>query len=212
MKYDYLIFDLDGTISDPKQGFTRSINHALKFHGFRERDEDELATFIGPPLDASFASLAATTDSTLINALVEKYRERYAEIGYAENILYPGVVSALAQLSSIPEVQLGICTSKPAHFAEKILELFSIRQHFTFVSGGDVGIEKCQQLATLLEQGIINHKSLMIGDRYIDLTAAHKNHLQAVGVLWGYGSHTELIAHKPARMLSNPSELISLAE
>ena len=211
MKYDYLIFDLDGTISDPKQGIVKSINHALKFYGFSERGEVELSTFIGPPMDTTFANLTSTDDRELISSLVSKYRERYSKIGYSENVLYPDVVSSLEKLSLIPDLKLGICTSKRVDFAEKILELFSIRKYFSFVNGGDVGIEKWQQLETLLEENIINRNSLMIGDRYVDLTAAHRNKLESVGVLWGYGDHAELIQHKPVRIISSPCELASLA-
>ena len=211
MKYDFLIFDLDGTISDPKKGIVRSMNAALKCHGFAERGEEELSTLIGPPLDAAFAALVSTTDSALIGSLVSKFRERYSDVGYSENVLYPGVAEALEQLSSISDIQLGICTSKRVDFAERILELFSLRHYFSFVNGGDVGIEKWQQLELLLEQGIISHHSLMIGDRYVDLAAAHKNNLHSVGVLWGYGSYSELIQHKPMHILSNPLELAGLA-
>ena len=211
MKYEYLIFDLDGTISDPKQGIVKSINHALKFHGFSERCETELIEFIGPPLDTAFSMLASTNDSELISSLVSKYRERYSTIGYSENELYPGVAESFKKLSNVPNIKLGVCTSKRVDFAEKILELFSIRKYFSFVNGGDVGIEKWQQLELLLEENIINHKSLMIGDRYVDLTAAHKNKLESVGVLWGYGSYDELIKHKPTRIISSPCELAGLA-
>lgn len=210
MKYDYLIFDLDGTISDPKQGIVKSINHALKFYGFNERGEDELSKCIGPPMDTTFANLTLTDDSELISSLVSKYRERYSKVGFSENVLYPNIVNSLEKLSLIPDLKLGICTSKRVDFAEKILELFSIRKYFSFVNGGDVGIEKWEQLEKLLEENVINYNSLMIGDRYIDLTAAHRNKLQSVGVLWGYGDYAELIQHKPVRILSNPSELASL--
>ena len=118
MKYDFLIFDLDGTISDPKKGIVRSMNAALKCHGFAERGEEELSTLIGPPLDAAFAALVSTTDSALIGSLVSKFRERYSDVGYSENVLYPGVAEALEQLSSISDIQLGICTSKRVDFAE----------------------------------------------------------------------------------------------
>lgn len=211
MNYQYLIFDLDGTISDPKEGIVKSLNHALTSHGFSERGDDELSTFIGPPLDTTFSHLVSSTVNKLISSLVSTYRERYADIGYAENVLYPGVVESLEKLRLIPDIKLGICTSKRADFAERILELFSIREHFSFVNGGDVGIEKWQQLALLLQQNVINHQSLMIGDRYVDLSAAHKNRLDSVGVLWGYGSHAELIEHNPVAILSSPSELVSLA-
>lgn len=163
MKYEYLVFDLDGTISDPKDGIVRSLNFALEAFGFEQRTEKELCTFIGPPLGVSFSSLTGSSDTVLINSLVAKYRERYSDVGYAENSLYSGIPEVLANLSTNKGLKLGICTSKRANFAERILELFSLRHHFCFVNGGDVGIEKWQQLASLLEQGEINKKSAMIG-------------------------------------------------
>ena len=212
MKYEYLVFDLDGTISDPKDGVVRSINYALGSYGFDHRTEQELITFIGPPLDVIFSSLTGSNDAELITSFVAKYRERYSDVGYSENCLYNGIIEALDILSSIQEIKLGICTSKRVDFAERILELFSLRHHFSFVNGGDVGIEKWQQLGSLLEQGDINQKTVMIGDRYIDITAAQKNNLRSAGVLWGYGSHSELSQYEPSHIFTSPCELVGLAE
>jgi len=175
----------------------RSINYALESHGFEQRKEEELTIFIGPPLDEAFRTLSGSSEPALIAALVAKFRERYSDVGYSENSLYSGVADLLEKLSSISELQLGVCTSKRVDFAERILELFSLRHHFTFVDGGDVGIEKWQQLRSLLDNGTINKNSVMIGDRYIDITAVHKNNLQSAGVLWGYGSYSELNQHTP---------------
>jgi phosphoglycolate phosphatase len=211
LKYDELVFDLDGTISDPKDGIVRSFNFALSAHGFASQDEEELSSFIGPPLDSTFKTLTNSDDPDLISSLVAKYRERYSDVGYAENVLYDGIPEALEQLSSVPGITMGICTSKRADFAERILELFGLRHFFSFVSGGDVGIEKWQQLQELNEQGVISQGSLMIGDRYIDLSAAHKNKMRSAAVLWGYGSLDELTQHEPAHILSSPCELAELA-
>lgn len=210
MKYEYLVFDLDGTISDPRDGIVRSINYALESYGFGCRAENELCSFIGPPLDVAFAALTGSDDGTLIKSLVTKYRERYSDVGYSENALYEGISDVLSRLSSIEELKLVLCTSKRVDFAERILELFSLREHFCFVSGGDVGIEKWQQLEELLKQGKINSKSVMIGDRFIDVTAAQKNELDSAAVLWGYGSHIELSQHNPSHIFSSPSELLGL--
>lgn len=210
MKYEYLIFDLDGTISNPKDGIVKSINFALEYHGFERRTEKELCTFIGPQIDVALSSLTGTNDMKLISSLIKKYRERYSDVGYSENSLYDGIAEVLKKLSSAQGVKLGICTSKRIDFAKRILELFSIRQHFRFINGGDVGIEKWQQLGSLLEQGQINHNSVMIGDRFVDITAAHKNNLQSAGVLWGFGSHSELSQHKPSHLFSNTCELAGL--
>lgn len=210
MKYEYLVFDLDGTISDPKDGIVRSLNFALESFGFEQRTEKELCTFIGPPLDAAFSSLTGSNDAGLIRSLVAKYRERYSEVGYAENSLYDGIPEVLGNLGSAKGLKLGVCTSKRADFAERILKLFSIREYFCFVDGGDVGIEKWQQLASLLDRGDISQNTVMIGDRYVDITAAHNNNLPSAGVLWGYGSRTELSRHRPSYMFARPCELAGL--
>ena len=210
MKYDYLIFDLDGTISDPKEGIVKSMNYALRSHGFPEYAADELSQFIGPTLDKAFAELSSTTDKDLIAALVTKFRERYSDKGFSENVLYPDMVDTLETL--YPSIKLGICTSKRVDFAEKILEMFSIRHYFTFVNGGDVGIEKGKQLESLLAQKVVNHQSIMIGDRDVDLIAAQQNNLDAAAVLWGHGSYEELIQHKSTHILSSPSELLNLVD
>ena len=211
MKYEYLIFDLDGTISDPKDGIVRSLNYALLEHDFEAQNENELATYIGPPLDSTFKTITNSNNTELILSLVSKYRERYSDIGFSENVLYNGIPEILEYLSMISGTTLGICTSKRADFAERILEMFNLRHLFSFVNGGDVGIEKWQQLQSLKEESCINQKSLMIGDRYVDLTAAHKNNLHSAGVLWGYGSLDELKEHEPTHIFSNPSELSALA-
>ncbi|MBY5945861.1 HAD family hydrolase [Photobacterium rosenbergii] len=210
MKYETLIFDLDGTISDPKQGIVRSMNHALAAHGYDTRSEEEIARYIGPPLDQTFMELVDSKQSSLILALVHTYRQRYAEIGYAENHLYAGIRESLDKLKQQGKYRMGVCTSKRADFACQILALFDLHEHFDFVDGGDVGIEKWQQLQMLKEKGVITEKSLMIGDRYVDLTAAHRNGLQSAGVLWGYGSRAELEQHSPRFLFSEPNVLTQI--
>ena len=211
MKYDYLIFDLDGTLVDSKEGITKSINYALTSHDFEAQDVTYLSTFIGPPIETIFKVVTGSEDETLILSLVAKYRERFADVGYTENLVYQGIPEILTQLSSLPDITLGVCTSKRLDFAERILELFNLSQYFEFVSGGDVGISKAQQLDTLLKQKTINEKSVMIGDRYIDITAAQKNHLPSAGVLWGFGSHEELSTLNPTHLFNAPNELEQLA-
>ena len=143
--------------------------------------------------------------------MVSKYRERYADIGYSENTIYPGIAEALRSLD-FAGVPLGICTSKRADFAESILSLFGIRQYFRFVSGGDIGIPKSSQLASLLGDGVIAESSTMIGDRAIDILAAKANGLCSIGVLWGHGSAAELRGVSPDALLEFPHELSRLAK
>jgi len=209
---NYYIFDLDGTISDPKVGIARSINFALECHDFESKDEDEIETLIGLPLDQMYAQLIDATEPSLVSSLVARYRERYVEIGYAENSLYEGMEASLRFLHSQIKSHLGICTTKPADTAQKILEMFELDQLFEFVSGGVIGIEKHQQLERLLHDGTISRSSLMIGDRFIDIRAARHNQLRSAAVLWGYGSRAELEREEPSYLLQSPSQIKELVD
>ncbi len=204
-----LVFDLDGTLSDPAVGIGRSINHALAHYGYPTIPEAQVPQFIGPPLDTSFGALTGSTDPGHLAELVAKYRERYADVGYAENILYPGIPEALETLAAAG-VSMGLCTSKRVDFAQSILKLFGLEQHFRFLSGGDIGVHKRQQLASLLSVGSIQPTSIMIGDRAIDISAAKSNGLRPIGVLWGHGSAEELTRADPDALVRFPRELVDL--
>ena len=206
-----LVFDLDGTICDPFLGIYRSINFALEHHGIAETSESAVAKLIGPPLDEGFRLLLPEANDETIRSLVHKYRERYAQVGFSENSLYAGIAEELENLADLG-LTLGVCTSKRVDFAEKILQLFGLREYFSFVDGGDVGIKKSKQLAALLEANLVNGSSIMIGDRDVDILSAHANGLRSAGVLWGYGSEAELVDAGAQVLLSSPSELSTLAD
>jgi len=206
---DLLLFDLDGTLSDPLVGIGRSINYALSHFGYAPLALPELATYVGPPLDQTFRTLTGAKTDDDIHAMVAKYRERYADVGYSENVLYPGIPEALATLDKAG-FAMGVCTSKRVDFAEQILNMFGLRSHFRFVNGGEIGTHKWQQIEGLVARGMISTSSIMIGDRDVDLIAAHRNGLQAAGVLWGYGSREELEKEQPRDLLTHTSELVSL--
>ncbi len=203
--YDLIVFDLDGTLSDPIQGIGRSLNYALNHYGYEERELSELAQYIGPPLNEALEALINSNQRSVINALVTKYRERYSEVGFSENVLYPGVREALLLLSQA-SVPMAVCTSKRKDFAERILQMFNLSDFFLFVDSGDIGVEKWQQLANLCMKGSVTSESIMVGDRAVDIIAAHKNGLQAGGVLWGYGSLAELEKQHPQHLFNSPSE------
>ncbi len=205
MEYDLILFDLDGTISDPLTGIAKSINNALIEFGYSEVSESSLAQFIGPPIDNTFALLARTESREIIEHIVAKYRERYSEIGYAENRVYPGVKEVLEDLYA-NHVPMAICTSKRSDYAEKILRMFELDHLFLFVNGGDIGIHKEQQIAQMLSDGKASKDTLMIGDRHVDLKAAHANGIASAGVLWGYGSKDELESENTAHLFSSPQE------
>ncbi len=204
-----LVFDLDGTLSDPAQGILRCINYALTHFGYAPVAEDQITHYIGPPLDETFVTLTSTSSADHVAGLVEKYRERYGARGYCENVIYPGIPEALDALAS-RNTTMGVCTSKRADFAERILDHFHIRDHFCFVDGGDVGRRKEQQLASLLASGAISSSSCLIGDRAVDVRAAQANGIRAIAVLWGHGSLGELQAAAPDLILESPHELIQL--
>lgn len=206
-----LIFDLDGTLSDPALGIGRSLNYALAAFGHPAIDERAVSRYIGQPLDLTFRRLVPTASDAAILAMVASYRDRYGEVGYAENEVYAAIPEALRGLST-RGVRMGVCTSKPAHFAEQILVRFELREYFDFVSGGDVGVRKDGQLKALLDRGTIGRSSMMIGDREIDVAAARSVGLRSAGVLWGHGSHQELLAAAPDRLLERPDELLGLAD
>lgn len=204
-----LIFDLDGTLSDPAEGIARCINFALACHALAGINEDLVSRYIGPPLDESFQAITGSASEPLIKGLVAKFRERYADIGYAENVLYPGIPEVLTALATRGN-RLGVCTSKRTDFAEKILTLFGIREHFAFVSGGEIGIQKYQQLEHLLKDGVVSASATMIGDRSVDILAAKRNQLRSVGVLWGHGSERELLDAGADQIFQTVAQLASL--
>jgi len=209
--HDVILFDLDGTLSDPLVGIGRSINYALSHFGYPELPLSELAAHVGPPLDQAFSTITGIAVPSALDSFVAKYRERYGEIGYSENVLYPGIAEALHSLTGAG-ITLGVCTSKRVDFAEKILELFGLAPYFSFVCGGEIGTHKWQQIRALLETGAITQSTVMVGDRAVDITAAHRNGLDAAGVLWGHGSREELEAEQPRYLFTTPAQLLCLAE
>jgi phosphoglycolate phosphatase len=207
-KHDLILFDLDGTISDPLEGIGRSINYALAHFGYESLKLSELAKYVGPPLDETFKKI--TGNEAESKNLVAKYRERYGDIGYTENILYPGIAEVLLELHKA-NIVIALCTSKRRDFAERILDMFGLIHYFQFINGGEIGVTKSQQIESLLSQGQVSRATVMVGDRAVDMIAAHKNGLNAGGALWGYGSQAELLNETPLYLFSSPSELMQLA-
>lgn len=207
MPYHSLIFDLDGTLTDPLTGIVRCMNFALSSHGHQVKSEQEIKPYIGPPLEVALSDLSGSSDEAHIKELVASYRERYGELGYKENIVYDGIYELLDALQG-QGFQMGVCTSKFEKYAIKVLEEFKLDKYFTFVSGsGAYGTTKSDQLRDLVNRNVVLNNSLMIGDRYIDLRAAHEVDLFSAAVLWGYGSLEELSAEKPKFIVESPSHL-----
>ncbi|MDP4092325.1 MAG: HAD family hydrolase [Bacillota bacterium] len=195
MKYKYILFDLDGTLTDPVIGITNSVMHALKKYGIEVNDRSKLHKFIGPPLYDSFEKFYAFSVQEARNA-VEYYREYYRDTGIFENLVYDGFEKLLKALTE-SGMTLIVATSKPEVFAKQILEHFDISKYFTFVAGSKLDgsrVKKEEVIGYALESCKISDLSeaIMIGDREYDIIGAKSNGISSMGVLFGYGTRDEL--------------------
>ena len=208
MTHPALLFDLDGTLTDPRVGIVGCLRYALDRLGRPVPDEDVLAACIGPPLRRSFAALLDTHDSALIEEATRLYRERFSVVGLFENCVYDGVPGMLERLRGR---RLLVATSKMAAFAERIVVHFGLRSYFSGVYGAEPNgrfDDKAELIAHLLRrEGLAPEATVMIGDRAFDIVAARTNGLRAVGVLWGYGSERELREAGAERLCATPVEL-----
>ena len=186
---------MDGTISDPKEGITKSIQYSLKAFDINVTDTDALTPFIGPPLRDSYKKYYGFTDEEAEKA-VEKYREYFSEIGIFENTIYEGMDILLKTLQGADKTLI-IATSKPTVYAEKILEYFKIAQYFTFVSGSELDGRRSKK-SEIIRYALDNlditdiKNAIMIGDRKYDIIGAKEIGMDNIGVLYGYGGLQEL--------------------
>jgi phosphoglycolate phosphatase len=205
-----LLFDLDGTLTDNFPGISRSIVHALEALGLQAPDLATLRHCVGPPLRETFARLLATDDRVRIESALARYRQRYAVDGWRENEPYAGIEQAIATLAAAGH-RLHVCTSKPRIYAQRIVEHFGLARHFTSLHGPELDgrfDDKAELMRHLLEVESLDPAAcVMIGDRAQDVRAARANDVDALGVLWGYGSRTELIDAGAVRMIEHVHEL-----
>lgn len=205
--FSTLVFDLDGTLTDPALGVVRCMNYALTSFDYSPLPDHQISKHIGPPLEDTLALLSGSDDQAHISALAAAYRERYGEFGFKENSVYDGVVEMLQTLQRKGRRMI-VCTSKLEINAIRVLNEFQLLDYFELVNGAqEQAGPKSSQLAFLLKQGLIDQDALMIGDRHVDLRAASANGLKAAGVLWGYGSEKELQDESPAMLFASPQEL-----
>ena len=194
MEKEYLLFDLDGTLTDPKEGITKSVRHALKAYNIEVEDLDTLCCFIGPPLKDSFIEYYGFSEEDAVNA-IGVYREYFSDRGIFENEVYEGIEEMLKALTSSGK-KLFVASSKPV-FVRKIMEHFGLDSYFTFMGGADLGetrVKKADVIRYVLaENGITDlEKVIMIGDRKHDILGAREVGVDSVGVLYGYGDREEL--------------------
>jgi phosphoglycolate phosphatase len=204
MTMNAIFFDLDGTLTDPKPGITRSIQYALQKLDLPVPPQDELTWCIGPPLRASFVKMLGEARADLAVSL---YRERFGDVGLYENQVYPDIEHILAALKQ-SHGRLFVATSKAHVFADRIIDHFRLRDYFEHVFGAELDgtrADKGELLTYALENtGVDPRRAIMIGDRSHDIIGAKKNGMNSVGVLYGYGSERELIEAGASHICATP--------
>ena len=192
--FDYLFFDLDGTLTDPGLGITNSFKYAFEKLGLEIPSYETLCTYIGPPLPETFRTFFGSDEDKVAEG-VKFYREHYAEKGLYENLVYSGIAEMCEQLKANGK-HLTVATSKPEKFAIKIMDHFGLSKYFDFICGSNMDesrSDKAQVIEYAIKCNNITDKSkiLMIGDRKHDVIGAKKNGLKCCGVLFGYGDRKE---------------------
>lgn len=198
--YSTLLFDLDGTLTNPEEGITKSVQYALRHMGINEPDRAKLTHFIGPPLAKSFQECYGM-DREQAKTAVHYYRDYFSKTGIFENKLYPGITELLTQLQRKRKT-LVVATSKPEIFARTIVRHFALDTFFLFVAGSNLDGSRVEK-AEVIEYALKNISCrascavLMIGDRKHDVIGAKANGIDSLAVGYGFGSQEELVAAAP---------------
>lgn len=191
---EYILFDLDGTVTDSQLGIKNSVAYALNYFGINVDNMEDLNKYIGPPLRQSFINFAGLSEENSHIGMT-KYREYYGPKGIFENELYSGIVDLFEKLK-INNKKIVLATSKPWIYAEIILEHFNIKKYFDFVAGSElngVRTNKADVIKYAIDKFNIDiDNAVMIGDREHDILGAKYNGVKTIGVLYGFGSKEEL--------------------
>ena len=212
--YKYILFDLDGTLTDSAEGITKCVQYALKALGVDEPDLNNLRPFIGPPLVECFMKLYGFTEEQAKFGTA-KYRERYKDTGIYENKVYPGVPEMLTQLKG-NGLRLALATSKPLVFAQRVTDYFNLSQYFDYICGPDLTGShlpaKADVIADAMQKLGVSDKSevLMVGDRSQDVIGALKCGIACVGALYGYGGRKELTDAGCTIFINTPEDIVKL--
>ena len=211
-RYTTLLFDLDGTLTDPKIGITQSVHYALRKMGIKNVDVESLTRFIGPPLKESFKKYYGFDDEQT-DLGIRYYREYFSETGIYENTLYLGIDGLLKALAKKGLRQI-IATTKPTVYAKRICDHFVISRYFIDIKGSELDgtlSDKGELIGHILRKhGVDNEKALMIGDREHDIIGARSNAVKSVGVGYGYGGRRELEASGATYYAATVGELTRL--
>ncbi|MCU0542620.1 MAG: HAD family hydrolase [Oscillatoriaceae cyanobacterium Prado104] len=210
-----VLFDLDGTLTDPKPGITRCIQYALSELGHAPPNADELHWCIGPPLKGSFSQLLKTSDDRAIEQALSLYRRRYSAIGLFENSLYPEIIATLKTIRSAG-YKTFVATSKPHIYAARILEHFDILSLFDGVYGSEFDGTRSDKgeliFHILLTENICPASTIMVGDRKYDILGAKRHNVYTIGVTYGYGTEQELRSHCADLIADSPDEIPEFLE
>ena len=210
-QYTLCLFDLDGTLTDPKPGITKAYQYALSAFGIQEELE-RFVPFIGAPVRESIQDSFGLSDADTENA-VARWQSYYAEKGLLENTVYPGILETLQSLAD-HGMTMAVATNKVSIFAEQILAYFHLDHFFTFVSGdemdGSLSREGKQNIMRIAIQRLDPNRTMsavMIGDRRHDIEGARAQGIDSIAALWGYGSRPELEAESPTHIAQTVGEL-----
>ncbi len=210
--YRHLLFDLDGTLTDPALGITSCIQHALAQMSLPIPLGTDLHWCIGPPLLKSFEKILGEAEKHRAAEALDYYRERFSTVGLYENEVYTKIPYLLEQLKNTDYI-LFVATSKPQIFAKQILEHFKIAHHFQNIYGSKLNgqyADKADLITYIMTtEGLATENALMIGDREFDVLGATANHVNCLGVSWGYGSKIELQDAGAIAIINEPLELLA---
>jgi len=209
-----VLFDLDGTLTDPAEGIVRCIQHSLTTLNISSPSAEELTRYIGPPLREVFGSICNSSDEVLVESAIAVFRERYSTIGLFENIPYTQVPQLLLALQG--RYKLFVATSKPQVYAERILAHFSLADHFIEIHGNDLEgrlDDKADLVKELIDRReLVPEETIMVGDRKHDVIAARKNRVTSLGVTYGYGSRDELVQAGVEYICDTPLEMVKVID
>jgi phosphoglycolate phosphatase len=214
-KYQFILFDLDGTLSDPKEGITKSIQYALEKLDVEVPEVHELECFIGPPLQVSFAENYGFSERKTERA-IDFYRERFKEKGMFENQLYAKIPSLLKTLNEKGHTLI-VATSKPTVFAEQILSYFNINQFFDLIAGSNLDGTRTSKTEIIQYVLDIYHEYesnnfIMIGDRKHDIIGAQNTGIDSIGVTYGYGAIEEISQSEPTYIVEDVDRIAGVLE
>lgn len=210
MKYNTVLFDLDGTLTNPALGITNSVIYALNKFGITDVKREDLYKFIGPPLIYSFREYYGFDEKKALKA-VEYYREYFSVKGLFENEIYDGITDLLKFLKC-ENVRVVLATSKPEKFAVEILKYFDIYKYFDIIAGATMDEKRNEknqviEYALSLLDDLDKSRTIMVGDRCYDIDGARQNKIDSLGVLYGFGDINELTLANATYITNNISEI-----